>query len=65
MNLFSIDLKNKIRLYFQLIIVDKHAYEEEKRLTYMTLLSDFRDIMLKIKFSLELCNEQMKEQQSA
>jgi hypothetical protein len=65
MNLFSIDLKNKIRLYFQLIIVDKHAYEKEKRLTYMTLLSDFRDIMLKIKFSLELCNEQMKEQQSA
>jgi len=54
MNLFSIDLKNKIRLYFRLIIVDKHAYEEEKRLTYMTLLSDFRDIMLKIKFSLEL-----------
>jgi hypothetical protein len=57
--------KIKIRLDFRLIIIDKPAHQEEeekKRLTYLTLLSDFRDIILKIKFSLELCNEWKKEQ---
>ncbi len=39
-------------------------YQRKGRLTYLTLLSDFRDIMLKIKFTLGLCNERIKKRKN-
>lgn len=38
-------------------------HQRVRRLTYLTLLSDFRDIMLKIKFTFELCNVRIKKRE--